>query len=153
MPTKLQVERWGPVIFGCISVAAWWAADGQIKFHFAKEILAALISAAAIAAGFLATSLSILLPMASTETGKRLRNSGYLPYLFRYLREAIYSCLVLALVCILTFFCLPEGGAANAWLAVIIVFTSAYAAGALARIAEVLMNLFERESEPKDKDG
>lgn len=153
MPTKLQLERWGSVIFGFLAVAAWWVADGQIKSHFAKEILAALISAAAIAAGFLATSLSILLPIASTETGKRLRSSGYLPYLFRYLREAIYGCLTLALACVLTFFCLPEVGAAPTWLAVIIVFMSAYAAGALARIAEVLMNLFERSSEPEDKDG
>ena len=39
------------------------------------------------------------------------------------------------------------------WLAAIIVFMSAYAAGTLARIAEVLMNLFERSSEPEDKDG
>lgn len=153
MLTRLQLERWGPMIIGVLSTCAWWYSDGQIKAFFAKELLAGLLSAGAIAAGFLATSISILLPMANTSTGEWLRNKGYLPDLFRYLSRAIYSCLVLACVCVAAFFMLDNDQGVPHWFSFIIIFSASYSAAAMTRIAEVLLNLFERASEPADKRG
>ena len=153
MPTKLQIERWGPLIVGCAMALVWIIADGEITAFFAKELLAALLSSAAIAAGFLATALSILLPLSSTPTGKMLRKGGYLPHLYLYLRRAIFSCLGLALLSVIGFFWVSEKAGPPQWLSTGIIFSSAYTAAALVRIAEVLMNLFERAQEPEDKDG
>ncbi|WP_180125643.1 hypothetical protein [Rhodoferax sp. BLA1] len=153
MPTRLQIERWGPMLFGVLSTTAWWCLDGQIKIFFAKELLAGLLSAGAIAAGFLATAISILLPFSSTPTGLWMRKKGYLPDLFRYLNRAIYSCLFLTCVCVLAFFLLDEASGVPQFFSFVIVFTASYTAASLARIGEVLMNLFERASESADKDG
>lgn len=153
MPTRLQIERWAPFGVGCIGAGAWWYLRGEIAGFYAKELLAALLSAAAIAAGFLTTALSILLPIASTDLGRRLRRSGYLPHLFEYLRRGLYSCLMLAIVCVVAFFYLHEGVAAPRPLSTLIIFGASYAAAALVRIAEVLINLFELASVPENKDG
>ena len=153
MPNQLQIERWGPLIFGAFVAIAWLLANGQIDGYIAKELLGALLSSAAIAAGFLATALSILLPMAGTQVGQQLRKSGYLPDLYKYLRRAIFSCLGLAVASILGFFWVADKVGPPQWLSTVIIFMSAYAAAALARIAEVLMNLFERAHEPENKDG
>lgn len=153
MPTRLQIERWGPLLMGLLGAAAWWMFDGEISSFYAKELLAALLSAAAIAAGFLTTALSILLPLAATEVGRKLRRSNYLPHLYNYLRRALYSCLALAIICVCAFFYLKEGAAPPHLLATVLIFSSAYSAAALVRIAEVLINLFELASEPEDKDG
>lgn len=141
------------MIVGVLSAAAWWVLDGRITDYFAKELLSALLSAAAIAAGFLATAMSILLPMTNTPTGVWLQKKGYLPDLIRYLGRAIYSCLALAFVCVVAFLLLVKNEDAPQWIAIVIIFLAAYTAAALARVAEVLMNLFERASEPEHKDG
>lgn len=153
MPTRLQIERWAPMVIGCVCTLTWWALDGQISYFFAKELLAALLSAAAIAAGFLTTALSILLPISSTDVGRRLKRSGYLPDLYNYLRRALYSCLLLAITCVIAFFQLRENISVETLVACLLVFMSSYSAAALVRIAEVLMNLFELASEPENKDG
>jgi hypothetical protein len=153
MPTRLQIEKWGPMLFGTLFTAAWCYLDGRITEYFAKELLAALLSAAAIAAGFLATAISILLPMGSTPTGIWLRKKGFLPGLVNYLARAIYSCLWLAFVCVAAFFLLIKDSDVHQWVAAVIVYSSAYTAAALARIFEVLLNLFERASESENLDG
>ena len=153
MPTRLQLERWGPLIVGVLAVASWVICDGRFSAYFAKELLASLVSAAAIAAGFLTTALSILLPFGASDAGKRLRNSGYLPDLHRYLRQAIFSCLFLTGVCVATFFTLAVDKDVHFLLSSLVVFMSGYSAAALGRVAEVLMNLFERANESDDRDG
>lgn len=153
MPTSLQIERRAPALLGLAAAAAWWYFDGSIGAHMAKELLGALLGAGALAAGFLTTSLSILLPIASTGTGAKLRKSGYRDILFKYMRSAIWSSLALAAVCVVAFFTLePEGGPSRP-LSLVLVFTAAYSATALVRVAEILMSLFERASEPDDKGG
>lgn len=153
MPTRRQIERWGPLLFGALSTTTWWYVDGEIKSFFAKELLAGLLSAGAIAAGFLATAISILLPFSSTSTGQWMRKKGYLPDLFHYLNRAIYSCLFLTCVCVMAFFLLDVDSGVPKPFSIIIIFSASYTAAALARIGEVLMNLFERASEMEDKDG
>ncbi|MGE0446081.1 MAG: hypothetical protein AB7P99_12710 [Vicinamibacterales bacterium] len=152
MPTSLQIERWGPSLLACAVTAAWWWFDGAITITFAKELLGALIGAASIAAGFLATSLSILLPIASTSTGSKLRRSGYRALLFEYMRSAIFSCLLLAVVAVVSFFSLDEHRVGSG-VAALLIYNATFAAAALARVTEILMGLFERGSEPDDKGG
>jgi hypothetical protein len=153
MLTRLQIEKWGPTIVGLTVMAGWWLSDLKIESSFAKELLSALLSASAIAAGFLATALSILLPVASMEVGKKLRRSGYLPYLYRYLREAVYSCLALAGICIITFFEIDADKGVHKLFAIFVIFLSGYSAATLVRVAEVLMNIFEYSNQPEDKEG
>lgn len=144
MFTRLQIERWAPLVIASGVGLTWYVLDCQIASSIAKEFLAALLSSASIAAGFLTTALSILLPMSAMSVGKQLKNSKYLPYLFAYLRRAIYGCLWLAAVSVLGFFSIAGGKEIPLFLTTLIVWSSVYAALALARIAEVLMNLFER---------
>jgi hypothetical protein len=152
MPTSIQVERWAPTWFACATTLAWWWFDGEISEAFAKELLAAILSAAAVAAGFLTTALSILLPIATSTTGERLRRSGYDRDLFKYMRSAIWSCMFLAAVAVIAFFTL-KGGKPAAWVSALLIYTSSHSAVALVRVAEILMSVFERASQPDDKDG
>lgn len=152
MPTALQVERWAALVVAVIAAIAWWWVDAEIAQSFAKELLGALIAAASVAAGFLTTSLSILLPIAATSTGRKLAQSGYRADLFRYMRSAIYSCMLLAALAVVGFFYLGEK-AVDHRIALLLVFNASHASVALLRVAEILMGLFERASEPEDKDG
>lgn len=154
MTFRLKLEQWGPALVAGGVAAVCWYVSFNISGSFAKELLAALLSAAAISAGFLTTALSILLPMGATETGRRMHASGYMPGVHCYLRSAILGSLALAAICVLLFFFLPENSSniASGWSALLASGTT-YAALALARIAEVLLNLFERMSVPEDKAG
>ncbi|HSV81483.1 MAG TPA: hypothetical protein VLK85_19985 [Ramlibacter sp.] len=152
-PTTLQVERWAPLILSGLATAGWWWFEGEIAPNFAKELLAALISAASVAAGFLTTALSILLPLATTTTGSKLAKSGYREILFRYMRSAIYSCMALAGVSVFAFFTLTVDSGPSKIVSALLVFNAMHSATALLRVAEILMSLFERASEPDDKGG
>lgn len=137
---------------GC--AVAWLKVGNDIPSTYSKELLAALLSAAAISAGFLTTALSILLPLGGTETGRKMQMSGFMPSVHCYLRSAIFGCLALAGVCVCLFFLLPEPDPKIVnGLAVVLVIGTVYAAMALVRIAEILLNLFERMSQPEDKQG
>ena len=150
----LQMERFGPQILAAALATAWHLAGLSVPSDNAKELLSALISAAAISAGFLTTALSILLPMGSTETGRRMHAAGYMPLLHRYLRSAMFSCLLLSGLCLAALFILePSATAMGRWWAVIIVANTAHAAASLVRVAVVLLNLFERMSKPEDLKG
>lgn len=149
----LQWERFGPLIWAAALAAAWHLAGLSVPSDNAKELLSALISAAAISAGFLTTALSILLPMGSTETGRRMHAAGYMPLLHRYLRSAMFSCLLLSGLCLAVLFMLEPGSAVGRWWAMIIVANTAHAAASLVRVAVVLLNLFERMSQPEDLKG
>jgi hypothetical protein len=151
MPTSLQLEKWGPMMLSVGAAGTWWWFDGTISAVFAKELFAALLSAASVAAGFLTAALSILLPIASTATGLKLRRSGYQQELFRYMRAAIYGCLFLAALSVVAFFGLAEDGTPNNRVSTVLVFATVYSGLCLIRVAEILMALFERASEPDDR--
>lgn len=154
MGLRLKIEQSIPFLAAVGGGAAWWCADLKIPSTYSKELLGALLSAASICAGFLTTALSILLPIGGTETGRRMHSSGLMPGVHRYLRSAILGCLLLAGVCVLLFFFLPEDGTAMSMVwSTLLVANTIYAAFALARVAEVLLNLFERMSHPEDKNG
>lgn len=150
----LELERFLPLILALAVATAWNLACLGIPSENAKELLSALISAAAISAGFLTTALSILLPMGSTETGRRMHQAGYMPLLHRYLRSAMFSCLLLSGLCLAALFMLEPGSdPMGRWWSLIIVANTSHAAASLVRVAIVLLNLFERMSKPEDLKG
>ena len=154
MSISLKLEQWGPTLVAAGSASVWWWAGLTIPGVYSKELLGALLSAAAICAGFLTTALSILLPMGATETGRRMHEGGYMSGLHRYLRSAILASLALAGMCVALFFFLPDDGSniSIEWSTLLAGWT-VYSAFAVVRIVEVLLNLFERMSVPEDKKG
>nr|DAO13559.1 MAG TPA: hypothetical protein [Caudoviricetes sp.] len=152
--TRLDVERFAPIALAAVAAGAWFCLGGTVSEAHGSQLLSALLSAAAISAGFLATALSILLPMGSTELGRRLHAKGLLVYVHRYLRSAIFGCMLLAALCVVLFFLLPEGQPGlGRWQSVLLVGMTVYAATALARVLEILLHLFERMSQPEDRGG
>ena len=153
-PMRRNVERFAPIALAVMAAGAWFCMKGTVSEAHSRELLSALLSAAAISAGFLATALSILLPIGSTELGRRLYFRGLLVYMHRYLRSAIFSCMWLAALCVVLFFQLPEGQPTlGRWQSILLVGVTVYAATALARVVEILLNLFERMSQPEDRRG
>lgn len=154
MLTTRFIEAWAPLGLAFVCAGAWFWLDAAIAGSFSKELLAALLSVAAISAGFLTTALSILLPIGSTETGRKLQRNGFMPGIHLYLRRGVLGCLAWAGVCLTAFFFLPDPSApmAQHWSTAIVFFT-AYATASLVRIAEILLNIFERMSDPDDKQG
>lgn len=99
------------------------------------------------------TALSILLSLGSSAVGRRLHRRGKLPQLFGYLRSAIYSCLLLAVVCVTGFLLFDERIGLGPMVSTLIVSVSVFAATSVARILEILIKLFTAMSEPEDRDG
>lgn len=81
MPTRLTIERSAPVIAALAAAVLWWAAGLKIPGGVAKEMLGAMLSAAAICAGFLTTAMSILMSLGTTAVGRRLARRKRMPYL------------------------------------------------------------------------
>lgn len=152
--THLDVERFAPFALAVMAAGAWFCLGGTVSEAHGSQLLSALLSAAAISAGFLATALSVLLPMGSTELGRRLHAKGLLVYVHRYLRSAIFGCMLLAALCVVLFFLLPRGQPGlGRGLSVLLVGVTVYAAAAWVRMVEILLYLFERMSQPEDRRG
>jgi len=153
MLTHLQAERFAPALFAGVCAFGWWRLGLGIPDQFAKELLGALISSAAICAGFLTTAMAILLPMGDTAVGRRLKRRGKLPYLYGYLRAAIYSCLFVVAVCLAAFFQLkPEVGITGA-VAWIVAGACAYCAAAMVRVVEIIIKIMIGMADASDADG
>jgi hypothetical protein len=117
----------------------------------AKELLSALLSAAAIAAGFMTTALSILLPMGGTDVGHRLHKRGKLPLLFGYLRSATYGCLALSFICVVGLFAFEESAGLGSLMSTLVIGFAVFSAMALARILEILIKVLTAMAVPEDK--
>lgn len=151
--TPLQIERWGPIVFALVCGAGWWWLGCSIPETIAKELLAALLSGAAIGAGFLTTAMSVMLPLGATPIGRKLQRRGKLPTLFGYLRAAIYGCLLLVAASVAGFFQFEVGlGVTGVW-SQLLVMAFAYCAASMVRIVEILITVLEQMSEPEDLNG
>lgn len=151
--TNLQRERYGPAAAGCLVAACWFLWKWTIPDHMAKELLAAVLSAAAICAGFLTTAVSVLMTMGATAVGKRLRKRNRLPDLFTYLRKAIFSCLILCALCIVGFFVHVKDEGISTIPSALLLGMITYSGAAFARIVPILITVFEQMCEPTDKNG
>ena len=152
-PTALQRERYGPAAAGCLVAVCWFAWKQTIPDHIAKELLAAVLSAAAICAGFLTAALSVLMTMGSAPVGRRLKKRNRLTDLFTYLRKAIFSCLILCALCIFGFFVYEKDRGISTPPSTVIIGVIAYSGAAFARIVPILISIFEQMSAPLDKAG
>lgn len=153
MLTPLFFERFGPMIIALSSVLIWRLCDGEVGSYYAKELFAAALAAASIGAGFLTTSLSILLPMGATAVGKRLKKRGKLKFLFSYLRAAIFGCLGLSIICVICFFQLKIDAPLARTPALLFIFGCAYATAALIRLMVILIAIFTSLSSEEDCEG
>lgn len=151
--TPLRRERYGPVVAGTLVAVCWFVWKQSIPDHIAKEFLAAVLSAAAICAGFLTAALSVLMTMGSAPVGRRLRKRNRLNDLFKYLRKAIFSCLWLCAFCIIGFFVYKKEHGIETIPSTFIIGLIAYAGAAFARIVPILISIFEQMSAPLDKNG
>ncbi|QXL84120.1 hypothetical protein [Comamonas sp. NLF-1-9] len=147
MPTPLQLERHAPWLLGLACALAWWRLGGEIPAAIAKELLAALLSAAAICAGFLTTALTVVLPMGGTVIGRQLKRRGKLHLLHGYVRAAIYGALALVALCVLGFFQVPSGGTGALWASSLIMGVAMYCAAAMVRVVEILIKVMLAMSE------
>lgn len=147
MPTALQIERYTPAALGAACALAWWWWGGRIPESIAKELLGALLSAAAICAGFLTTALTVILPMGGTAIGKQIKRRGKMSHLHGYVRAAIYGALALVALCVLGFFQVPQGGAGAAWVSALIIGAAVYSAAAMVRVVEILIKVMAAMSQ------
>lgn len=146
------VERLYPIIVGsCAGIISWKFRIFPPENSY-NDLLSALLSASSIAVGFLTAALSILLPIAATHVGQQLAKKGLKKDLVHYLREAIFSCLSLSGICVVGFF-MVSGGKYFLVFFGLLVFLSVYSALSLIRVAEILLKLFSRASDPEDKQG
>jgi hypothetical protein len=163
MFTKLPLERYYPAGLGVCGLLVACFADWTIPAQVSKELLGALISATSILAGFLTTAMTILLPIGSTEIGRRLKRRNKLNFLHSYLRAAIWSCLLLLVICVVCFFLVvPQEQAVRpksvTWHfgSVIVIGAGIYCAATVARIVHIIYKIFVAISsevpEPKPND-
>ena len=110
-----------------------------------------ILSASSIAVGFLTAAISILLPISTTLVGQQLVRKNLKKDIVNYLCSAIYSCLMLAGLCIVGFF-LKEGFQTKLYY-LLIIFFSVLSGLCLTRVANILLKVFSRASEPEDKQG
>lgn len=143
MITSAQRERHGPLVLAVGAAAAWWAFDRSLGASIPRELVTALLTASAIAAGFLTTALSILPGSVESRVMRQLRRSQYEADVHDYLRAGIRACLWLAALCVTALF---YENALPRWIAAALVFQAVFAGAAVLRIAEALLSIVRRAS-------
>lgn len=134
--------------------AALWIFGGcTVPASLAKEMLAAVLSAAAVFAGFLTTALTILMSIGATAIGRRLAKRNRLKYLFGYLKSAINGCLLLIAGCIGAFFLIEEPAGVGRYPSGVLVAAVVYAGAAILRIVRILVLVVDQMGEPDQAEG
>lgn len=140
---SLFIEKYGPLFFGVASAATWFFWGFDFSIIYTKEILAGLITASAIGAGFMATALSILLSVSDKSSVSKISQSPYKKVFYRYIRSCFYSCLLMVGVCLIAFLFIDSNDGLPKNITNIIVGFSGYTVAAFVRITEILLNIFE----------
>lgn len=153
MISKLTIERFGPYVVGSIAAFIWWFNDLSIPAAFAKELLSAVISAASVCAGFLTTALSILMTLGSSAIGRQVERRNKTSLLFGYLRNAIYSCLLLAAACVASYFWIEEKTGIPTLASTVLIGVSLFSIASIVRIIEILIRIFQAMSSSSNGAG
>ena len=153
MLTRLQVERYGPLFLGLLTATLTWWRGGSLSPETAGQLLPSLLSAAAITAGFMTTALSVLLPIGGTAIGRRLKRRNKFDLLFSYLRAAVYSCVVLAVICVVGLFRVDPVLGLDKLSTGALVTIAVYSTATFIRILEILIQILPQLAEPEDKNG
>lgn len=153
MPKRLTVERFAPAVLSLLCGMWWYFSGSSISAKFSKELLAAILSAAAICAGFLTTSLTIVMSLGATAVGRRLARRNRLKYLFQYLKSAIHSSLLLSMVCLGGFFFIDDDSGIASLPSGLLVASLVFTGATISRIVGILVEVMTQLSEPENKDG
>lgn len=140
---SLLIEKYGPLFFAAASAAAWYIWGFDFSITYTKEILAGLITASAIGAGFMATALSILLSVGDKGSASKIAKSPYKKYFYRYIRSCFYSCLLMVALCLVAFLFIDSNDGLQKNITNVIVGFCGYSVAAFVRITEILLNIFE----------
>lgn len=141
MTGSLSFERWAPVLISAAVFAAALKAGFALPPEGKKEILSAAISVGAIFAGFLGTAKAILMALPSTGLPARLRSSGYMDDLARYMAEALAGSLLLCVVSIAGLF--PLEVAAPCLFGGIWASVSAYSVVSFWRVSRIMLSILK----------
>lgn len=101
---SLSLERSLPAGLGVIAMIASVTLGLALPDDAKREILTATISVGAILAGFLGTTKAILMSLPPSGLPSKLRSSGYMTDLARYLAEALLGAMALCAVSIVGLF-------------------------------------------------
>jgi len=146
--TPLDRERASPWILALVvGLAAWFlhgAAFISLPVQSPDSYLSAVISLGGVLTGFMATLKALLYAMSDTAY-RRLKCSGYLEDLLRYLREALWGSVLMCVVALIAFY-LPK----SVGLHSIVAGVSAFALSSVARIASITTKLLAVRPIPED---
>lgn len=101
---SLKIERFYPVVLAIAGAFGWYWFGLTLPKDSVKEFLAAALSVGAVFTGFIATAQAILMALPSDSVMARLRTSGYLPDLVRYISAALASGIAFCLICLAGFY-------------------------------------------------
>jgi hypothetical protein len=100
---SINTERYYPFIGGIVAAVTFYKLSITIPSDW-KEFLTVIISVASIFAGFIATSIAILMALPSESVIGRFKRSGYINDLALYLEQSLYGTLVFIVFCLLGFY-------------------------------------------------
>lgn len=142
---SLFIEKFAPIFLASIAAISWWYWGFSFSIGYVKELLAGIITAAAIGAGFMATALSILLTISNTSVAEKIKRSQYSVIFYRYIRSCFYSCLVLVAIALIAFTLIDTNHGLNKGYTTFIVSSGTYALASFVRVTEILLDIFEAD--------
>jgi hypothetical protein len=136
---SLSLERFYPLavalLIGFVSFKACVPFPGD-----EKEFIAAALSLGAVLTGFIATAQAILMALPSDSVMGRLRSTGYIDDLIRYIAEALYAGVIYCIVNVAGFYLLKEKPHFEIYSAVWI-GTFIYSILSFIRVARLMMRI------------
>lgn len=136
----LRLERYWPLAVAAVAGAAWYYFKVPLPAD-EKEFLAAAISLGAVLTGFVATAQAILMALPSDSVMARIRTSGYLDDLVRYIAHALNGTLLFALFSLAGFFLMLPGVRLPQWYSTAWIVIAVFAAAAFYRVTKILMKI------------
>jgi len=136
----LRLERYWPLIAAAAVGAAWHYFKVPLPAD-EKEFLAAAISLGAVLTGFVATAQAILMALPSDSVMARIRTSGYLDDLIRYIAHALNGTLLFSLFSLAGFFMLRQGARLPQWYSTTWIVVAVFAGAAFYRVTKILLKI------------
>lgn len=152
MSLRYWIEEYAPAALAAVAGLVWCRFGIDWPSLIAKDLLMALLSASAIAAGFMATAMSILMPLGASDVGRRLKRRNKLVALFSCLKRATYSCLFVALLSIGSMFFLTESVGLPRNIGAFVLASVTYAGASLVIVVQIIVVILEALSIPADED-
>lgn len=111
MMGTLTFERWAPLISSALVLLLAYLTDFELPLDGRKEALSATVSVGAIFAGFLGTTKAIMMSLPVNGLPSKLRASGYMEDLAKYMAEALCGSLGICVISVAGFFAIAQSHA------------------------------------------